>query len=234
MSRPSAAHSKQPHPNPRTNLSVLIDGENIAAADFPAVERILVRLGVLKHIRLHAALLDANHKPWLAALRHRPTASFHQPTAATKNATDVSLVIDAMNLVHTDPPDGFCIVSSDSDFVHLAHYLRALGFDVYGFGRANSPPELVAAFTSFYTIDRPQEEQVIQRIRAFLATQLGDDDRARWTSLHAIYAHMRDTEPDFTPSAYGYRTLPLMLRQHEGFEISTKPGTLPGVRAIPE
>ena len=206
---------------------MLIDGENIPAADFPAVERILDRLGVLKHIRLHAARLDANHKQWIAALRHRPTTSFHQPTASTRNATDMSLVIDAINLVHTDPPDGFCIVSSDCDFAHLAHYLRALGFVVYGFGRADSPPELVAAYTNCYIIDKLQvdldEEQAVQRIHAFLATQLGEDGRPRWTSFPTIYTHMRENDSGFTPTAYGHRTLPLMLRQHEGFEISTKP-----------
>ena len=230
MSKAATIHSKPPHPNPRTNLVVLIDGDNISPADFPAVERELARFGVLKHIRLHAARLDANC-PWLAVLRHHPTASFHQPTAVTKNAADVSLIIDAMNLVHTDPPDGFCIVSSDCDFVHLAHYLRALGFAVYGFGCAKSPQELVAAFTSFYVIEQLAEAAAIRRIRAFLSTRLGDDNRPQWTSFVTIYAHMRENDPDFTPSIYGYRTLPLMLRQHDGFEVSPEP---PGrVRACP-
>ena len=137
--------------------------------------------------------------PWIAALRHRPTASFHQPTAVTKNAADVSLIIDAMNLVHTDPPDGFCIVSSDCDFVHLAHYLRALGFAVYGFGCAKSPQELVAAFTSFYVIDQITEAAAIRRIREFLSTPRGANGGPQWKSMAAIYAHMRENDPDFTP-----------------------------------
>jgi hypothetical protein len=98
-------------------------------------------------------------KGWTARLHEhaiRPIQQFSYSKG--KNATDMALVIDAMELLYTQKPDAFCIASSDADFTPLVMQLRANGHDVYGFGERKTPDPFVNACTTFLYLDRLGEE----------------------------------------------------------------------------
>src|SRR6202000_2266317 len=95
-----------------------------------------------------------NLKGWKDKLHEfaiRPIQQFSYSTG--KNATDIALVIDAMELLYTQKPDAFCLASSDADFTPLVMQLKANGHDVYGFGERKTPTPFVNACTTFLYLD---------------------------------------------------------------------------------
>jgi hypothetical protein len=135
-------------------LAVLIDADNappqIAAALFEAV----AKLGHASVRRIYGDFSGTRLKPWadsLAAHAIVPQQNF--ANIPGKNATDIALVIDAMDLLHTGRFDGFCLVSSDSDFTRLAARIREQGLDVYGFGEAHTPESFRQACKQFFPVE---------------------------------------------------------------------------------
>jgi hypothetical protein len=135
-------------------LAVLIDADNappqIAAALFEAV----AKLGDASVRRIYGDFSGTRLKSWadsLAAHAIVPQQNF--ANVPGKNASDIALVIDAMDLLHTGRFDGFCLVSSDSDFTRLAARIREHGLDVYGFGEAHTPDSFRRACKQFFPIE---------------------------------------------------------------------------------
>jgi hypothetical protein len=135
-------------------LAVLIDADNappqIAAPLFTAV----AKLGNASVRRIYGDFSGTRLKPWadsLAAHAIVPQQNF--ANIPGKNATDIALVIDAMDLLHSGRFDGFCLVSSDSDFTRLAARMREQGLDVYGFGEAHTPESFRQACKQFFLIE---------------------------------------------------------------------------------
>ena len=135
-------------------LAVLIDADNappqIAAPLFTAV----AKLGNASVRRIYGDFSGTRLKPWadsLAAHAIVPQQNF--ANIPGKNATDIALVIDAMDLLHTGRFDGFCLVSSDSDFTRLAARIREQGLDVYGFGEAHTPESFRQACKQFFPVE---------------------------------------------------------------------------------
>jgi pyruvate/2-oxoglutarate dehydrogenase complex dihydrolipoamide acyltransferase (E2) component len=135
-------------------LAVLIDADNappqIAAALFAAV----AKLGHASVRRIYGDFSGTRLKAWadsLAAHAIVPQQNF--ANIPGKNATDIALVIDAMDLLHSGRFDGFCLVSSDSDFTRLAARIREQGLDVYGFGEAHTPESFRQACKQFFPIE---------------------------------------------------------------------------------
>lgn len=142
-------------------LAVLIDADNAQASVIQELLAEVSRYGTATIKRAYGDWTTQNLKSWkdvLLRMAIQPIQQFSYTTG--KNSTDASLIIDAMDVLHTGTVDGFCLVSSDSDFTRLATRIREKGLVVYGFGEKKTPEPFVAACDKFvYTeILRPQTE----------------------------------------------------------------------------
>ena len=124
----------------RARLAVLIDGENASPRHARAVFEAAEALGEARVRRIYGDFSNGRLASWSPAIRRFAIVPCHQPAHVRgKNAADIALAIDAVDLTYSQGLDGFLLVSSDSDFTRLAQRLREGGFAVYGFGERKTP-----------------------------------------------------------------------------------------------
>ncbi len=134
--------------NPR--LAVLIDADNASAKIAGKLFEEITKIGEASVRRIYGDFSSQRLKSWADILAHHAIVPQQQFANATgKNASDIALVIDAMDLLHSGRFDGFCLVSSDSDFTRLASRIREQGVDVYGFGEQKTPESFRKACRRF-------------------------------------------------------------------------------------
>lgn len=141
-------------PGPNRRIALLIDADNVSHANIAAMLAELAKYGTANIRRAYGDWGSSGLKGWREKLHEfavRPIQQFSYSTG--KNATDIALVIDAMELLYTQKPDAFCIASSDADFTPLVMQLKANGHDVYGFGERKTPAPFVNACTTFLYLD---------------------------------------------------------------------------------
>lgn len=140
-------------------LAVLIDADNIPARHAEAILKEITAYGEPALRRVYGDWSSTRLQPWAKKV-HSLGLVAHQETANTKgkNASDIGLVIDAMDLLHTGRFDGFVLVSSDSDFTSLANRIREHGLDVIGIGEGKTPESLRNVCTRFVMIENIVEE----------------------------------------------------------------------------
>ena len=139
---------------PDRRIALLIDADNVSHTKVGAMLAELAKYGTANIRRAYGDWGSAGLKGWKAKLHEfaiRPIQQFSYSTG--KNATDIALVIDAMELLYTQKLDAFCIASSDADFTPLVMQLKANGHDVYGFGERKTPDPFVNACTTFLYLD---------------------------------------------------------------------------------
>lgn len=139
---------------PDRRIALLIDADNVAHSKIGAMLAELSRYGTANIRRAYGDWGSAGLKGWKGKLHEfaiRPIQQFSYSKG--KNATDIALVIDAMELLYTQKLDAFCIASSDADFTPLVMQLKANGHDVYGFGERKTPDPFVNACTEFLYLD---------------------------------------------------------------------------------
>lgn len=139
---------------PDRRIALLIDADNVSHIKIAPMLAELSRYGTANIRRAYGDWASAGLKGWrdkLHSFAIRPIQQFSYSPG--KNATDIALVIDAMELLYTQKPDAFCIASSDADFTPLVMQLRANGHDVYGFGERKTPEPFVNACTTFLYLD---------------------------------------------------------------------------------
>ena len=148
-------------------LAVLIDADNAQPSVIAGLLAEVAKYGVASVKRIYGDFTSTQQSQWKKELlRHsiNPVQQFAYTSG--KNATDSSLIIDAMDLMYTGRFDGFCLVSSDSDFTRLAQRLREEGLTVYGFGERKTPDAFVKACDKFiYTEVLRAEAQVLEAVR---------------------------------------------------------------------
>ena len=127
-------------------LAVLIDADNASAQIATGLFEEIAKLGEASVRRIYGDFSGTRLKGWTEILAQHAIMP-HQTFAYTtgKNASDIELVIDGMDLLHSGRLDGFCLVSSDSDFTRLAARIRENGIDVYGFGEQKTPKSFIHA-----------------------------------------------------------------------------------------
>lgn len=136
------------------NIALLIDADNATSNGIDAVLTVLAELGQVNIRRAYGNWTKPGLKTWGATLNSYGIMPLQQFDLTTKkNATDMAMTIDAMDLLYEGKVDGFGIMSSDSDFTPLATRLRQDGLTVYGFGRANTPEAFRSACTRFIDVD---------------------------------------------------------------------------------
>ena len=144
-----------PERSGRARLAVLIDGENAGARHARAVFETAGKIGDATVRRIYGDFSNGRLSSWSAAIRSFAIVPCHQPAHVPgKNAADIALAIDAIDLSYRARLDGFVLVSSDSDFTRLAQRLREGGFAVYGFGESKTPKAFRSACQRFEIVGK--------------------------------------------------------------------------------
>lgn len=210
-------------------LAVLIDAENAQASVIHELLAEVSRYGTASIKRAYGDWTTPNLRGWkdvLHKLAIQPMQQFSYTTG--KNATDSSLIIDAMDLLHSGNMNGFCLVSSDSDFTRLATRIREAGLVVYGFGERKTPQPFVAACDKFiYTeILKPEQSSAIEDtqppepIEPMLRSAVSAAGRDNgWAALSAVGSMLVKNSPSFDPRNYGFQKLGELVRKQAFLEV---------------
>ena len=146
----SRNNGKSDNDDDQPRLAVLIDADNAQPSVIEGLLAEVAKYGVASVKRIYGDFTSPRMTQWKAALlRHSISPAQQFAYTSGKNATDSSMIIDAMDLLYTQRFDGFCLVSSDSDFTRLAQRLREEGLTVYGFGEKKTPDAFVRACDKF-------------------------------------------------------------------------------------
>jgi NYN domain/OST-HTH/LOTUS domain len=219
-------------------LAVLIDADNAQAAAIESLLEEVAKFGEASVRRIYGDFTSPNSASWKKILnKHsiKPVQQFAYTTG--KNATDSTMIIDAMDLLYTRKIDGFCLVTSDSDFTGLAVRLREEGLDVYGFGEKKTPEAFRNACHRFIftevlrqpepgatqpsaTVAPAAAQQTPQPLSGLHTLQVppfpekflreameSSADDSGWTNLGTLGSYMQKVQPDFDSRLYGYKKL---------------------------
>jgi uncharacterized LabA/DUF88 family protein len=222
-------------------LAVLIDAENAQAALLNELFAEIAKYGVASVKRAYGDFTSPNLGPWIEAMRkHSIKPTLQVNNTRGKNASDIGLVIEAMDLLHSKRFDGFCIVSSDSDFTGLASRIREEGVMVYGFGQKKTPSSFVEACDKFIHTENlksppkpsgrkdaaappPKAAALPPEILSVLqdAVESASDD-AGWANLGRVGHIVGNHRPDFDSRSYGQKTLTSLLEASGDFELQRR------------
>jgi hypothetical protein len=227
-------------------LAVLIDADNIPAKHAAAILEEITRYGEPALRRVYGDWASDGLKGWREQVRELGMVA-QQETANTtgKNASDIGLVIDAMDILHKGRFDGFVLVSSDSDFTALANRLREDGVEVIGIGEKKAPVSLRNVCNRFILIENivdtveetdvkgatPKETVVVKQpttkvVPLVLKAMKDIDADEEWFRLGEVGSFINRTNPDFDVRTYGSTKLSDLLRQTGHFEVQQKDGQL--------
>ena len=146
--------------NGQKKLAVLIDADNTQPSIIDALLAEIAKYGIASVRRIYGDWTTPNLRGWKDVLLEQAIQPIQQfRYTVGKNATDSALIIDAMDLLYTEKLDGFCIVSSDSDFTRLASRIREAGLIVYGFGEKKTPKAFVGACDKFVFTEILREDE---------------------------------------------------------------------------
>jgi len=236
--------------NNTTRLAVLIDADNAQASIIHELLAEISRYGTANVKRIYGDWTTERLKGWKTVLNELAIQPIQQfAYTSGKNATDSSLIIDAMDLLHTGHLNGFCLVSSDSDFTRLATRIREAGLVVYGFGEKKTPTPFVAACDKFvYTeILKTQQESVSmpnlsqaqppvdpRKADSKSADKIKEDVKLEqmiraavmaissddgWVPLGQVGSMLLKNNPSFDPRNYGYPKLGELARKQRYLEL---------------
>lgn len=230
----------------RIKLAVLIDADNISATLCEALVQEIANYGVANVKRAYGDWTTAQLTSWKPMLHEYAIGPIQQFSYTKgKNSTDSSMIIDAMDLLYTQKFDGFCLVTSDSDFTKLATRIRESGLQVFGFGEKKTPASLQAACDKFVFLEAltvpaddadsegnvvaatserrskkklNQDTKLIGLLRG--AVEATADDEG-WANISAVGAHISNQSP-FDSRNYGYRKLSKLVETTELFEMEKR------------
>ena len=236
---------------PTLRLAVLIDADNAQAAVIEGLIAEISRFGEATVKRIYGDFTAPTSSSWKKVLQKyaiKPVQQFAYTTG--KNATDSSMIIDAMDLLYTRNFDGFCIVSSDSDFTGLAIRLREEGLTVLGFGEKKTPDAFRNACHKFIFTEvlrqnnsedaeslasqdeRIQENKSILESESSIKNQNGfptkfvitaleqSTDDSGWAHLGTFGSYLTKIQPDFDPRLYGYKKLSDLVKAKKDLFIT--------------
>jgi hypothetical protein len=218
-------------------LAVLIDADNTSPRIATGLFEEIAKIGEASVRRIYGDFSVSQLKGWKDILSmHAIMPHQNFASVAGKNASDIALVIDAMELLHTGRFDGFCLVSSDSDFTRLAAHIREHGLDVFGFGEKKTPESFRQACKRFtYTENLLPEAaapgalpgasaesaklspKAAEPLIMTALSQLEDEDG--WYHLGAVGMRLNALRSDFDPRTYGCSKLVTLFEKSGTFEV---------------
>lgn len=217
-------------------FAVLIDADNTSPLIAGGLFEEVAKFGEASVRRIYGDFSGPHLKSWSEILQKHAIDPYQQfAYTKGKNASDIALVIDAMDLLHSGRFDGFCLVSSDSDFTRLASRMREQGADVYGFGAQKTPESFRQACRRFiYTenllpapptsnAETPSRATSLQPRSAAIPmlnkaiSQIEDEDG--WVMLGQVGTQLSNLFSDFDVRSYGHRKLSDLVRKTGAFDV---------------
>ncbi|MGQ7868520.1 NYN domain-containing protein [Sunxiuqinia sp. sy24] len=228
-------------------LAVLIDGDNIPSAYVKEMMEEIAKYGNPTIKRIYGDWTKPNLSRWKNLLLENAITPIQQYGYTTgKNATDSAMIIDAMDILYSEKVNGFCLVSSDSDFTRLATRLREAGMKVFGIGEKKTPDPFIVACDKFIYIEilknEPEENESevteskarpknnldkitpkVIRLIASSISDLADDDG--WAFLGDVGNLIQKKQPNFDSRNYGFQKLTPLIKSIPDFEIDQRENT---------
>jgi Fe-S-cluster formation regulator IscX/YfhJ len=241
--------------NKDLRLAVLIDADNIPYSNVKGMMEEIAKYGTPTFKRIYGDWTKPTLSGWKTVLLENAITPIQQYSYTTgKNSSDSAMIIDAMDILYSGRADGFCIVSSDSDFTRLATRLREAGMQVIGIGQKKTPHPFIVACDKFIYLEiiasfsaetvtvtkeaakpAPVEEspkadkEVIQLIAATIA-DLADENG--WAFLGEVGALLLKKKPDFDPRNYGFVKLTPLIKSLQRFDIDERETDKKGIKLI--
>jgi uncharacterized LabA/DUF88 family protein len=227
-------------------LAVLIDAENVPSANLKGMMEEIAKYGTPTFKRIYGDWTKPGVTRWKTLLLENAITPIQQYSYTQgKNASDSAMIIDAMDILYTGRVDGFCIISSDSDFTRLAVRLREAGMRVIGMGENKTPAPFISACDKFIYIEilkteepeAAKEDNVpvtetttqgsIRKIDRKLIDKITSSindlaDETGWVFLGELGNFILKKQPDFDPRNYGFKKLVLLLKSIPVFEIDER------------
>ncbi|RZM30360.1 MAG: NYN domain-containing protein [Pedobacter sp.] len=229
-------------------LAVLIDADNVPSARVTEMLEEISKNGTPTIKRIYGDWTQPGLNGWKQVLLNNAITPIQQYSYTTgKNSSDSALIIDAMDILYSDRVDGFCIVSSDSDFTKLATRLREAGMLVIGFGEKKTPKPFIAACDKFIYLEilKPevsQPKEVVTKGKEVASKQKNDSlskvdsqltrfitesaadlaDDTGWTFLGHLGSFILKKRTDFDPRNYGFPKLLPLIKSLNRFEIDER------------
>jgi uncharacterized LabA/DUF88 family protein len=238
-------------------LAVLIDADNVPYSNVKEMLEEIARHGTPTIKRIYADWTRPGVTGWKNILLENAITPIQQYSYTTgKNSSDSALIIDAMDILYSDKVDGFCIVSSDSDFTRLATRLREAGMKVIGIGEKKTPLPFITACDKFIYIEilKPAaipttkeptrhatrikpENNSLNKVDAALISLLTESvadlaDENGWTFLGELGNFILKKKTDFDPRNYGFPKLLPLIRSINKFVIDERDSGNKNIRHI--
>ena len=224
------------------NLAVLIDGDNIPSANVKEMMEEIAKYGNPTIKRIYGDWTKPNLSKWKNLLLENAITPIQQYGYTTgKNATDSAMIIDAMDILYSEKVNGFCLVSSDSDFTRLATRLREAGMQVIGIGEKKTPNPFIVACDKFIYIEILKDEskekesedekgvtkdsvdKITPKEIKLIATTINDlSDDDGWAFLGDVGSLLQKKRPNFDPRNYGFQKLTPMIKSMGKFHIEQR------------
>jgi uncharacterized LabA/DUF88 family protein len=225
-------------------LAVLIDGDNIPSAYVKEMMEEIAKYGNPTIKRIYGDWTKPRLAKWKNILLENAITPIQQYGYTTgKNATDSAMIIDAMDILYSEKVNGFCLVSSDSDFTRLATRLREAGMQVFGIGEKKTPESFIVACDKFIYIEilkyqtegsesemteskSSQKDNIdkitpkVIRLISSTISDLADDDG--WAFLGDVGNLLQKKQPNFDSRNYGFQKLTPLIKSIKKFEIEQR------------
>ncbi len=225
-----------------SNLAVLIDGDNIPSAHVTEMMEEIAKYGNPTIKRIYGDWTNPHLSKWKNLLLQNAITPIQQYAYTTgKNATDSAMIIDAMDILYSEKVNGFCLVSSDSDFTKLATRLREAGMQVIGIGEKKTPTPFIVACDKFIYIEilrkqsnkkedvdkrnKPEEsiDKITPKVIKLLSTTITDSsDEDGWAYLGDVGGLLQKKQPNFDSRNYGFEKLTPLIKSTGKFEVERR------------
>ncbi|OAD42839.1 NYN domain-containing protein [Polaribacter atrinae] len=227
------------------NLAVLIDGDNIPSAHVKEMMEEIAKYGNPTIKRIYGDWTSPHLSKWKNLLLQNAITPIQQYAYTTgKNATDSAMIIDAMDILYSEKVNGFCLVSSDSDFTKLATRLREAGKQVIGIGEKKTPNPFIVACDKFIYIEiiRKQTEKkenthqkdsekdsvdkITSKVIKLISSTISDlSDEDGWAFLGDVGSLLQKKQPNFDSRNYGFDKLTPLIKSIGKFELEQRENT---------
>ena len=224
------------------NLAVLIDGDNIPSAHVKEMMEEIAKYGNPTIKRIYGDWTKPHLSKWKNLLLNNAITPVQQYGYTTgKNSTDSAMIIDAMDILYSEKVNGFCLVSSDSDFTRLATRLREAGMQVIGIGEKKTPNPFIVSCDKFIYIEilrdqsdkkdnvdektttKESVDKITRKDIQFIASTISDcSDEDGWAFLGDVGSLLQKKRPNFDSRNYGFEKLTPLIKSIGSFDIEQR------------
>lgn len=241
-----------------TRLAVLIDADNVPYSNVKGVMEEITKYGTPTFKRIYGDWTKPTVSGWKNVLLENAITPIQQYSYTSgKNSSDSALIIDAMDILYSGKVDGFCIVSSDSDFTRLATRLREAGMKVFGIGQKKTPNPFIVACDKFIYMEiipvfgaevedsspvktkssNHKPKAVVDKVNKgtlkLIASTINDlADENGWAFLGDVGNLLLKKQPNFDPRNYGFQKLTPLIKSLPQFEIDKRETDKAGIKLV--